>query len=71
MYTTELPKISLAAARTNACLSQAELAESMGVDKTTIWNWENEKSEPSASQLRKISEISGIPMDFIFVPDKS
>lgn len=65
------PQISLAAARTNAKLNQREMAEIMGVDVTTIINWEKGKSEPSASQLRKISEISMIPMDFIFVQTQS
>lgn len=71
MCNTVLPRISLTAARANACMSQSEMAETMGVNKSTIWNWENGKSEPSVNQLRKISEISGIPMDFIFIPDKS
>ena len=66
-----IPKISLAAARTNAKLNQREMAELLGVDVTTIINWEKGKSEPSASQLRKISEISMIPMDFIFVQTQS
>lgn len=66
-----MPKISLEAARINAGLSQKEMAKILGVSNTTVCNWENGNSEPSASQLRKISELSGIPMDFIFVPDKS
>ena len=33
-------KISLAAARVNAGLTQAETAEKMGVTKRTIINWE-------------------------------
>ena len=33
-------------------------------------NWEKGKTEPTLSQLRKMSELSGIPMDFIFVPNK-
>ena len=66
-----MPRISLEAARVNAKLTMDELAKILGVSKTTIYNWENGKSEPTLSQLRKISELSGIPMDFIFVPDKS
>ncbi|MBQ7067012.1 MAG: helix-turn-helix transcriptional regulator [Lachnospiraceae bacterium] len=71
MNLIEKPKISLAAARTNAQLKQKEMADLLGVDVSTIINWEKGKSEPSASQLRKISEISGIPMDFIFVQEQS
>lgn len=62
-----MPRISLAAARVNAKLTQRELAEKLEVSQTTINNWENGVSEPSLSQLRKISELSGIPMDFLFV----
>ena len=65
-----MPKISLEAARVNAKLTQKELAEILGVSNVTIVNWEKGKSEPYASQLRKISELSGIPLDFIFVPDR-
>lgn len=66
-----MPKISLEAARVNANLTQKELAKILGVSNTTIVNWEAGVSEPSLSNLRKISELSGIPMDFIFVPCKS
>ena len=55
----------------NAGMNQREMAEFLGVDVSTITNWEKGKTEPSTSQLRKISEVSGIPMDYIFVPEKS
>ena len=71
MELKEKPKIILAAARVNANMNQREFAEFMGVDVSTVANWEKGKTEPSASQLRKISEVSGIPMDFIFVPIQS
>lgn len=66
-----MPKISLEAARINAKLTQKELAEILGVSNATIVNWESGKTEPNLSQLKKISELSGIPMDFIFVPEQS
>lgn len=62
-----MTRISLKAARTNANISQKEMAKILHVSNTTICNWENGLSEPSLSQLRKISELSGIPMDFLFV----
>ena len=71
MIETKNIRISLVAARVNAGLKQREMAEIIGVDTTKIYNWENAKSEPTASQLRKISEVSGIPMDFLFVSAKS
>lgn len=67
----EKMRISLAAARVNAKMNQREMAEYIGVDVSTITNWEKGKSEPSTSQLRKISEASGIPMDYIFVSEQS
>lgn len=65
-----MPKISLEAARVNAKLTQKELAEILGVSNATIVNWEKGYTEPSVAHLRKISELSGIPMDFIFVPEQ-
>ena len=65
-----MPKISLEAVRVNAKCNQKEWAELLGVSNKTVVNWENGTTEPTLSQLRKMSELSGIPMDFIFVPDK-
>ena len=71
MENMEKPRISLASARVNAKMNQREMADYIGVDISTITNWEKGKSEPSTSQLRKISEVSGIPMDYIFVSEQS
>lgn len=69
MVITEIPRISLAAVRVNAKMNQKEWADYMGVDVSTIYNWETGRTEPTARQLRKMSEASNIPMDFIFVPE--
>ena len=66
-----MPRISLEAVRVNAKKTQKEWAELLGVSNTTAVNWEKGNTEPNLSQLRKMSELSGVPMDFIFVPDKS
>ena len=66
-----MPKISLEAVRVNAKKTQKEWASLLGVSNATVVNWEKGNTEPSLSQLRKMSELSGVPMDFIFVPDKS
>lgn len=71
MISTERPRIVIAAARVNAGMNQREMAEFLDVDVSTVCNWEKGKSEPNVSQLRKISEVSGIPMDFIFIPEQS
>lgn len=64
-------KIILPAVRVNAKMTQQEFADSIGVSKDTVFNWENGKGEPTASALRKMSEISGIPMDFIYCGKQS
>ena len=66
-----MPKISLEAVRVNAKKTQKEWALLLGVSNATVVNWEKGNTEPSLSQLRKMSELSGVPMDFIFVPDRS
>ena len=71
MSLIEKPRIILAAVRVNAKMNQREWAEKIGVDVSTVINWEKGKSEPSASQLRIMSELSNIPMDFIFIQEQS
>ena len=66
-----MPRISLEAVRVNAKKTQKEWAGLLGVSNATVVNWEKGNTEPSLSQLRTMSELSGVPMDFIFVPDKS
>lgn len=66
-----MPKISLEAVRVNAGMTQKEWAKKLGVSNVTVVNWEKGNTEPSLSVLRRMSELSGIPMDYIFVPDKS
>lgn len=65
-----MPKISLEAVRVNAGMNQKEWAKKLGVSNNTVINWEKGNTEPTLSQVREMSLLSGIPMDFIFVPDK-
>lgn len=67
---TEL-KISLAAARVNAGLTQDDVAKVLKVGKQTIVSWEKGKSEPKMSQSRQLSELYNMPLDYIFLPEKS
>ena len=66
-----MPRISLEAVRVNAKMTQKEWAERLGVSNNTVVNWEKGNTEPSLSKLREMSQLSGVPMDFIFVPDKA
>lgn len=62
-------KFNLSAVRVYSGMNQKEWAKAIGVSQFTISNWETGKTHPDAVQLRKMSELSGIPMDFIFVPE--
>ena len=61
--------ITLEAARVNAKLTQQGLADMLKLHRTTIHNWETGKSSPDVVQLRRISEITRVPIDYIFLPD--
>ena len=46
-------------------LSQAELARRIGVGQSTVGMWENGKNKPEFSNLEKLSEIFGVPTDYL------
>ena len=58
-------KISLKAARVNADMTQEEAAKLLNVDKSTVASWENGKTNPDYIKAKKLSEIYGIPLDYI------
>ena len=64
-------QISLAAARVNAGMTQAEAAKEMGVSKQTIINWEKGRNVPSIPDMLRISSIYNISQDYIFLPSYS
>lgn len=64
-------QISLASARVNAGMTQEEAAKHMHVGKQTIVSWEKGTSEPKMSQGKELSKLYGIPIDYIFLPQKS
>ena len=64
-------RIGLAAARVNAGLSQAEVAEKLHVSNKTVCNWENGKAIPSFATVNSLSDMYKIPVDFIFIPKKA
>ncbi len=61
-------KISLAAARVNAGLTQKEIAGIMGVSNATIVKWETGKIKPKLAQLEMFCRLCGISSDYIFLP---
>ena len=63
-------KISLKAARVNANLTQEDAAKAMGKTKQTIVNWESGRCEIKYRDMEKLSELYGMPMEDIDVPEK-
>lgn len=61
-----VPRISLKAARVNADLSQQEAAKRLGISKATLQNYEAGNTVPDILMSRKIEEVYGFPMDYIF-----
>ncbi len=61
-------KISLAAARVNANLTQSDIAAEMRLSKQTIINWEKGRNTPKAAQLKMFCDICRISVDNIFLP---
>ena len=63
-------KISLAAARVNAKLTQEDVAKSLKVSKKTVINWEKGAVTPSFAILDTLSRLYNMPLDYIFLPTK-
>lgn len=63
-------KLTLAAARVNANLTQEEAAKLCGVSRSTIINWESGKTRIKKHQAIGLANIYGIPIDNIFLPEE-
>ncbi len=61
-------RISLAAARVNAKLTQEEVARIMHVSKNTVNNWENGKTEMKPAQFKMYCAVVKAPEDIIYLP---
>lgn len=61
-------KISMAAARVNAELTQKELGAACEVSEQTVLNWEKGKSLPSVRKLPLLEKAYGIPLDYVKIP---
>lgn len=63
--------IYLNAVRTNAQMTQEEWAEKLGVTKQTVANWEKGLTVPKLDTVKKMSEMSGVPVECIFLPSRT
>jgi transcriptional regulator with XRE-family HTH domain len=69
---TTMLKITLAAARVNAGLTQKNAAKMLRISNNTLQNWENGESFPNAGKIPEICALYGIPYDNInFLPNRS
>lgn len=64
-------KISLAAARVNAELTQEAVAERLSISPATLSKWEKGQGEPTLSQFNKLAEMYGVSINDIRMPTKS
>ena len=64
-------QISLKAARVNANYTQREVADKIGVNRTSVWKWETGRTRISGDDLIKLCKLYGISVDDIFLPTKS
>ena len=67
----ESVQISLAAARVNANLTQDDVSRTLHVSKQTVVNWEKGKVAPPFIAIAALSNLYGIPIDNIILPEKS
>lgn len=63
-------KITLEAARVNAGLTQAELADKMGVSRESVRAWETGSREMKTAYFYMFCDIVGISKDNIFLPSE-
>ena len=64
-------RISIKAARVNADLRQADVANTMGVSRATIANWERGLTSPSAPQLIQLCKLYSCGLNDIIFSQKA
>lgn len=60
-----IPRLTLAAARKNAGLTQVEAAKRLGVSSFALYCWEKGTSFPTQPKIDKICSLYNIPYDCI------
>lgn len=67
----EYPRISLAAARVNAGLTQKEAALKLHIDKRTLQNYEMGRTAPNWYVVRRMEEVYKFPAEYLNFTSKS
>ncbi len=65
-----IPKFKLNAARVNSGMTQTEVAKVLNRNKQTIVNWEKGATAIKGSDLLRLSELYGIPIEYLEIPVK-
>lgn len=66
-----MPRITLEAARINSKLTQAELANKMGVSRESIIAWESGKRKMRTPYVYLFCQITGFSANDIILPEES
>jgi len=61
-------RLSLAAARVNADLTQKEAAEKLQISVSTLRSYEVGNYSPNWNVVKRMSELYGIPINFLKLP---
>ena len=61
-------RISLAAARVNADMTQTDVSKALKVSNKTVLSWEKGKTSPSYATLKALSDLYKVPIDNIRLP---
>lgn len=62
-------RITLRAARFNSGMNRKEYADTIGASLYQLYNWETGRVPLPAAKLRRISEVSGVPMEELIIPE--
>lgn len=60
-------QFTLRQARTHAGLTQADMADSLGIDRGTYIRMEKDPQRATIRQINEISDLTGIPVSDIFL----
>ena len=63
-------ELTLKAARVNSGLTQAEVANHLGINKGTLVNYEKYRTIPDIGMAKKMASLYGVSVnDLIFLPN--
>jgi len=66
---TNLPRKKIRDWRQDRLLTLGELAALVGVKLQTIWNWEQDRSQPEFRNMRALAKALGVEPQQIIMPD--